>query len=670
MSFSAGDPLTTYVGYTRANGIASISRGDETFAEEFSLIAEGEGGLALDYFGTAYQADLGVDQLGNPVGAVLVLWRVRDRSYERGTGAFNDSFDRRISGFFTTLVEPRDVALAHGPGALIVSDSGDDAIKVWGTTAGGDVPPLFTAMPGGTPWGLAYDDESDRLYAALLDGTVAVFDDFVLAEPAAATRTIVPSLDGATQSTTSLRGIALDPRPGIDRLVVSDVGEALNGPDGALYVINGASLASGPSVALALTGSATTLADPLDVVVSADGRVRVVDGETERLLVFGPDALPAGAGASPRDVPPGIVRSRENPVGLALEPASPVRAIAALDDIEDPSLPLDAVAVATNPMSGAGEVFTVDPLLAGPRMRTFNLGQPALSLTLDALGCAYVGTDDGFATSIAAIHRFATERGVGADTTFDLSRDRSVMIAADPFDGFDPALGRVVAADLNEATGRLFYSDATLPGVRALGRSAGNEARDLSRLESGFVAGEAEPRGLDYDADTDTLWVGLSNGAIYVYENVTHAIGTMPDRVITPSDAFGAVQISSDIGDLEYDATRDVLIVADRGQDAGAGPDGAIYRFDSPRTASGLTAPDAVVSGGLTSLDDPVSMAWNGSTLWVADRAAGEVRSYDEFLMASGAIAPTAVLAVPGVSAIALVPVGIAPASGGSIFED
>ena len=670
MSFSAGAPLRTYVGYTRANGIASISRGDETFAENFSLIAEGEGGLSLDYFGTGYQADLGVDQLGSPVGSVLILWRLRDRSYAGGTGAFTDSVDRRLSGFFTTLVEPRDVALAHGPGVLIVSDSGDDAIKVWGTSAGGDVPPFFTATPGGTPWGLVYDDGSDRLYAACLDGTIAAFDEFVATAPAAPTRTIVPTLDGVARASTSLRGITLDRRPGIDRLVVSDVGAPMNGLDGALFVINDASTANGLSEALVFTGDSTTLADPLDVVVSPDGRVRVVDGETERLLVFGPNALPTAASMSPRSVPPGIAQERENPASVALEPASPVRSVQALDDLEDPAVLLDGLAVATNPMSGAGQILMVDAALAEPPTRTFELGQPTFSIALDALGAAYVGTDDGFSNSIAVIHRFATERGTGTDTSFDLSRDRSLMIAADPFDGFDPAMGQVVAVDLNEATGRLFYCDATLPGVRGLGRSVGDEARDLFRLEDGFQVGMAEPRGIDFDAATDTLWVGLSNGAIYIYESVTEAIGTMPDRVITPADSLGVVQISSNIGDVEYDATRDVLIVLDRGSDAGAGPDGAIYRFENALAASGLTAPGAVVSGGLTELDDPVSLAWNGSTLWVADRAAGEVRAYGDFLMAEGNVPPSATLAVPGVSGIALVPGGIAPSAGGSILAD
>lgn len=105
------------------------------------------------------------------------------------------------------------------------------------------------------------------------------------------------------------------------------------------------------------------------------------------------------------------------------------------------------------------------------------------------------------------------------------------------------------------------------------------------------------------------------------------------------------------------------------GTDTGLGNDGAILLFDGAQFASGLTAPIATIAGAATGLDDPVGLAWDGSTLWVADRANGTISRFDDFMTLDGDVAPSASLAVPDVVAVSLRPEGLAPTTGGSLGQ-
>ena len=73
---ATGDPLTTYVSYRRVNTatappfsdlpeLSSIQRGNKDFSREFDVVANifdgSHGGIALDYFGTMYSADIDAD---------------------------------------------------------------------------------------------------------------------------------------------------------------------------------------------------------------------------------------------------------------------------------------------------------------------------------------------------------------------------------------------------------------------------------------------------------------------------------------------------------------------------------------------------------------------------------------------------------------------------------
>lgn len=663
-----GAPLTTYVGYTRIDPnpgglfptpeFASVLVGNKDFNSSFGVINEAEGGLALDYFGNAYQADLLIGE-----GAIRISWSLAKRSFATDTGVGTLSYDRSIFGFNTTLVEPRNVAIAHAAGLLVVTDTIDSLIKVWGTSASGDAPPLFTMTPGAEPWDVAFDDASDRLFAALTNGTIAVFDDFTVARPLVPTRTIIPSLDGAFQASVSLRGIAIDPSSAGDRLVVTDFGAADAGIDGALWEITGAAVASGPTLADRVSGGSTGLRGPVDVVIAEDGFLRVADGEGNRLSVFSPTVF---SSSEPRPI---LTRALDRPAGIALEPETLVRSVGPVSDVDDPSVSLDGLIVTTNPAGGNGSVLLLDESLGQIAERVFSLGAPAASVAVDALGDAYVGTTDGFTGSIGVVNRFTTQRGEGFDLSFDSSRDRLIQIAPGIFFPV-PTIVDPQGIDVDSATDLVVISDPGFPRIWVFGRTAGDSAAEVRFFDEGFTDPAVLPQGLDYDAPTDRLFVAVSNGTIYVYDAFTQGPGGLPDRVITPANAMGTTQVSTSIRDVLYDSERDMLFATDLGAASGAGNDGAIYVIPGASTASGLAAPMSVIAGAFTGLDDPHDLAWNGETLWVTDTANETISRFDKALTLDGNATPDASVAEPDVRSIAVVPSGLAPATGGSIYGE
>lgn len=647
-TFTPPSTVTTYAAYTRDGGSPSLRRGDASFRSDFGVITSANRGASLDWFGNAYQAEKSSTLTG-----VRIFRRTRTRSYDGGDGVFAKPLDRVIGGFATTLDEPQNAVVLHRPGLLLVTDSADDTIKFWGTEADGDAAPAFTIALAAAPHDAAYDEENDRLFVTLGDGSVAVFDAFAAILPAAPTRVLLPSEDGVNPAAARLAGIALDMDG--ERLVLTDPGAPDNGNDGRVLAIDGGAAGSG-AVPIVWSESSLGYAEPLDVVVDRDGVVRVADLERDRLVAFRLANLGSGS-------LPSIVQPLQNPVALVLEPSVVTRDVASPGDIDDPARALDGLLVAAGADGLPATITLIDEGLATPAERTFAYDRDVRSLAVDALGNAYVGTPDG---AVSVISRLTTQRGTGANDSFDLAYDRDIAIAGSIFGGGGgPQSPGELDVDID--TDLIIVCDQGGAGIYVFGRSTGSDAEELRFLTDAFTAGSAEPVALDYDAENDRLWVGVSNGVVYVYDSFVRNPGTSPDRFLTPSNALGTVQVSTSISSLVYDDERDVLLLADVGVASGAGDDGALYVFQGASTASGLVAPDVTFDGGVPGLDDPVSIAWNGADLWVADRGNGEVARFADVLMATGPASPAATTAVADVSAIALVPSGLAPDTGGSL---
>ncbi|MEM1450474.1 MAG: hypothetical protein AAF957_16105 [Planctomycetota bacterium] len=672
-----GAALTTYVGFERRdiafNGLerntGSLLRGDRNFVSgSFSVIAFADEGVDLDYFGNAYQA-ADSDRLDN---TVRILGRVRDRTIAGGTAVMTKALDRDIGFVFdifnplepnnTTLENPKSVAIAHEAGFVIVTDDGDLGVKVFGTAAEGNVAPVWISATPSETWDVAYDAADDRLFVSLADGTIAVFDAFIETRPTAESRVIVPSADGVTQSSMKLRGIAHRDLRGEDELIVTDVGVegAAGGTDGKILFIPNASTSTGPTTpTLTISGPQTQLVDPSDVVIAPDGRLRVADTTANRVSIFNPSSSGARY-----EFTPALTNSVANPAGIAIEPPSPQR-MGGTSDVDDPATPLGPLVVSTRPAGSNGFLLRIPAALNFPPVATFDVTENIAAVALDAVGDAFVAYSGA---GVAVVNRFAKQRGTGMDTAFSESRDRQMIIrpiSTGPQDVFvDPR-----TIEIDERNDLVIVADPGLPGLFVTGRSAGREALAIRVLRGGFDAATNVPWGMDYDPGSDTLYVAGSSGAVYVYERFTTNPGVLPDRTITPSDAIGATQVSVDLRGLVHDAERDLLILSDVGAGSGFG-DGSLFVLEGAGTASGLTPAVATITGAATTLDEPLDLAWNGSSLWVAENAGGALMRFDDLLMLDGNVAPTATFPLPDVVSVELNPESLSPPLGGSIHVD
>ena len=176
--------------YIRANNgmdnVGTIDFIDQDGATMSSFNSGANEGVVVDAAGHLYQAADITDS------SLRVACNIGQRMEN---GAFNNQKDREINGANTGLLNPKGIAIAHQAGLLLVANFNASQITVFGTTAAGDVAPFAETALAVSPWDLDYDQANDRLFVALTDGTIAVYDDYVATglSAVAANRTITPA---------------------------------------------------------------------------------------------------------------------------------------------------------------------------------------------------------------------------------------------------------------------------------------------------------------------------------------------------------------------------------------------------------------------------------------------------------------------------------------------
>lgn len=243
--------------------------------------------VAFDTEGDAYATfDDGADMNGG----IFIVGR---GAQGRDGQAASAQRDRSITGAATGLVAPKGLDIASAYGLVFVAESNatTPGVLVFSACATGDVAPLFRIDAGGRPWDVDFDIATGRLFVALTNGDVAVFDN-VLADKGVGgrDRVITPAVANAKVSV-NLHGIDYD--PATDSLLLSDVGLAPNPDDGQLFVIGGASVASGlTNVSVRVNGPAspsvlnpnnTQLGNPVDIAY--DGQHLYVAEKSKGLVL-------------------------------------------------------------------------------------------------------------------------------------------------------------------------------------------------------------------------------------------------------------------------------------------------------------------------------------------------------------------------------------------------
>lgn len=243
-------------------------------------------------------------------GGVLFI----DDLMAREGGTFDASRDYLITGAEAGLAGPRDLAVADTLGILVVADFAGADIKVFDLHAEGNTPPLFVTSnlgetASGEPreaWGLSFDDDRNRLFVAATDGTVLVYDHYLVNRgESGPDRVIIPTMKGAKASA-NLHGISYLAE---DTLILSDVGEATTADepgfdtDGKLFVLEAASTAEGDTEAtFQVSGPDSLLGNPVgiafdgnDLYVAEKARDVVLRFDDILELKGATDPAPSGA---------------------------------------------------------------------------------------------------------------------------------------------------------------------------------------------------------------------------------------------------------------------------------------------------------------------------------------------------------------------------------------
>jgi hypothetical protein len=210
----------------------------------------------------------------------------------------NPSNTNVITGETVGLVDPKGLVLDEAQGLVITADFETSAIKGFDVNAEGDVAATFTFTDLGLtqtgkprkPWGIDLDPVTGRLFIAVTDGTILVYDTYLMHQNGTGPdRVIIPTLSGQKTSA-NLHGVFYYAAQ--DKLVITDFGAAKNSDeagfdsDGKLFILETASTANGNTeVSLQVSGVNSSLGNPADVIAVGD-RIYVAEKALDVVLRF------------------------------------------------------------------------------------------------------------------------------------------------------------------------------------------------------------------------------------------------------------------------------------------------------------------------------------------------------------------------------------------------
>ena len=636
------DELNVYVSNNGPENAGLIDTFDEGFELQSTFSAGNNEGVEVDRFGNVYQA--GDTERGPSIRIISQLY-----ARPENAGTFDPALDREIKGDATGLVAPKGLDLAEDAGLLIAADFGDGNIKVFDASDSGNVSPVATTRLDTPAWDVAYDPNTDRLFAAITNGTVAVFDNYFEDYGANGPERVITPYRDDQKISANLHGIAYD--SGSDTLVVTDVGAATTSDqpgfktDGSIYAFVGASTLDGNvDPDRVVRGRWTLLGNPVDVIFNGYDEVRITEKANDVLLIFdnffAPDA-PDG------EVMPDLVQPETKPESLVAAPmefAAPGQNPTPtpdptpnpvlnpdVTDIDDAATEIDALfAVSNTPDSGNDFVVKLAPDLSD-RLDAFDTTGATANpenLTFDGDGDGYVTFDNGETPSqggILVVNRLATSR---EDGTFDASEDRVIT-------GNKTGLVAPKGLDVVDSLDVAIVADFGAKDIKVFSTQADGNAEPLA-LTSDLGGDMRSVWDLDYDPLSDTLFVAGTDGVVLVYEDYSSDYGADgPERELTPSK--GGDKVSSNLHGIVHVASQDLLILADVGaattpDQSGFDTDGALYILTDIAEANGSIEVTARVRGPNTTLGNPVDITFDGSTLFVAEKTKDKVLAFDELL--------------------------------------
>ncbi|AGP77484.1 NHL repeat containing protein [Alteromonas mediterranea 615] len=553
-----------------------------------------------------------------------------------------------LTGAATGLVNPKGIAFAEEAGLIMVADFNGQKISVFGGQAAGDVAPIAEIMTSAKPWDLAYNEESDRLYVALTDGTLAVYDDVASSDFAPSVmRSVVPSDADGNQLSINLHGIVYEPMS--NRIVLSDVGDAAVADDGQIFVLDNVSTADGATVPTRVIGGATTqLGNPVDIILTGSD-LRVAEKSNDAILVFS-NIFNGESG----DVAPTLSTPSVKPESLAEFTELETMVDASDDGIT--TMPIRGLSVSSNPSTDSettGQVAQYSAVLSS-ELSTFDSGMSIES-------AAYTASGDGVIT----FDNHDTSTG-GLIVVNRLKTMRDGMMYSDSYDhmivGSETGLIAPKGLDISSDDGMVFVADVneTTPAVRVFSPCASGNVAPLLTLEA---TNGARPWDVDYDPSTDSAYLALTNGTVAVFEEVVRkmesgqTVITGEDRLIVPASDGTAFAAPTNIHGIDYDSQSDSLVISDVGSAADA-TDGKLYVISGAGSADGLANVSVNIAGPNSMLGNPVDLMLSNGHVYVAEKSNGMILRFDNILNASsGDIDPTFSMMYPAPESVQVLPV-------------
>ena len=553
-----------------------------------------------------------------------------------------------LTGAATGLVNPKGIAFAEEAGLIMVADFNGQKISVFGGQAAGDVAPIAEIMTSAKPWDLAYDEESDRLYVALTDGTLAVYDDVASSDFAPSVmRSVVPSDADGNQLSINLHGIVYEPMS--NRIVLSDVGDAAVADDGQIFVLDNVSTADGATVPTrVISGATTQLGNPVDIILTGSD-LRVAEKSNDAILVFS-NIFNGESG----DVAPTLSTPSVKPESL--DEFTELETMVDASDDGITTTPIRGLSVSSNPSTDSdttGQVAQYSAVLSS-ELSTFDSGMSIES-------AAYTASGDGVIT----FDNPDTSTG-GLIVVNRLKTMRDGMMYSDSYDhmivGSETGLIAPKGLDISSDNGMVFVADVneTTPAVRVFSPCASGNVAPLLTLEA---ANGARPWDVDYDPSTDSAYLALTNGTVAVFEEVVRkmesgqTVITGEDRLIVPASDGTAFAAPTNIHGIDYDSQSDSLVISDVGSAADA-TDGKLYVISGAGSADGLANVSVNIAGPNSMLGNPVDLMLSNGHVYVAEKSNGMILRFDNILNASsGDIDPTFSMMYPAPESVQVLPV-------------
>ncbi len=186
-----------------------------------------------------------------------------------------------------------------------------------------------------------------------------------------------------------------------------------------------------------------------------------------------------------------------------------------------------------------------------------------------------------------------------------------------------------------DSRGALIISDNGTKDIKVFDKNA---VGDVSPLFTVANLGGVAARNVwdtSYDNNSDTLYVAATDGVVLVYDKFFATKGVDgPTKLIIPSNDK-LEKLSINLHGIAYVPERDSIVLTDVGS-ATSATDGQVFTLNDVRTSSGRTITSLQLKGANTQLGNPVDLAYDGQSIYVAEKSNDRILKFNDIFGRSG----------------------------------